>query len=630
MIRLIHHSSNMSLNILPESTAFPGADIPDPFSALNTPMDDKTRAKKIATGKKILHDFRMTRKIPLNDGGAQTDTPAQDTDSSVFANHRLPLTPSTDPVSQPIRPDLRNPVSDRLQHDYSGLTETKSRLRTDTILSSGDKYVITFRGNARFLAHNNFQHYTDNENMQLVDIRSLITAILDDIHVSNIIFYAAMCPSVSTQLEDSYLPLPQLNRLCLSLTAKAMHVDVISSTGQSLPLGMLSVAKVGDLPSNNVTHREAYYYTPSWYQEVSVIGIPPRLPAVTVPTDSYFRVTFTRNTNVRVHDQIQHFSSTSTIYHIQTWLSEILNTVYDAPLVYPETQLHFLKNDPVLASTNLSDLMSMQAGVSLHVLSKSPLIHTDASEVTRIFFGHYTIHHCNASLNGREHIHLFDRREQLDSSAVRISQAEISTTVPFRLRTPGYDTDRLNFHAYVIRFCTVLPDSHPSWPRYSSFEYLEFDNKRGFRHIRWLISQTTAINNSQINLHCPSQPRFRTRVQSSNTMGDLCDLFAHTRDQNISVVAEPMRGVQHTLGYLTVERVGTLRPQMQPPYLTGTLRFVESYADYDDSGVYCDTLSPQIPQLLDTVFEIALYLPYMSNIITKDILGSSMISDIMT
>ena len=84
MIRLIHHSSNMSLNILPESNAFPGADIPDPFSALNTPMDDKTRAKKIATGKKILHDFRMTRKITLNDGGTQTDTPAQDTDSSVL------------------------------------------------------------------------------------------------------------------------------------------------------------------------------------------------------------------------------------------------------------------------------------------------------------------------------------------------------------------------------------------------------------------------------------------------------------------------------------------------------------------------------------------------------------------
>ena len=70
------------------------------------------------------------------------------------------------------------------------------------------------------------------------------------------------------------------------------------------------------------------------------------------------------------------------------------------------------------------------AGVSLHVLSKSPLIHTDASEVTRIFFDHYSIHHCNASLNWREHIHLFDRREQLDTGAVRISQADISTTVP--------------------------------------------------------------------------------------------------------------------------------------------------------------------------------------------------------
>ena len=435
---LHHHLSSVFPNILVQSPELPRDDIHDPFSDLNTPLEDQNRAKKIATGRKLLHDFR-TRKLTLPDGETETDSPDQDPlNSSVFDNNRLPF-------SQPVTDDLRNSVSDGFQHDYSRLPQTKSRLRPDTILSSGDTYVITFRGNAHFLSHNNFQHYTDNEHMQLIDIRSLITAILNGPHVSHIMFYAAMCPSVSTQLEDLYLLLPQLNTLCLSLTAKAMHVDAILSNGQSLLLGMLSVAKVGNLPSNNVPHREAYYYTPSWYQEVSVIGIPPHLPAVTVPTHSYFRVTFTRNTNVREHDQIQHFSSTSTIYHVQTWLSEILTTVYDAPLVYPETQLHFFKTDPVLASTNLSALTSMQADVSLHVLSKSPLIHTDASEVTRIFFGSYSIHHCNASLNGREHIHLFDRREQLDSSAVRISQAEISTTVPFRLRTPGYDTDRLNF-----------------------------------------------------------------------------------------------------------------------------------------------------------------------------------------
>ncbi len=78
------------------------------------------------------------------------------------------------------------------------------------------------------------------------------------------------------------------------------------------------------------------------------------------------------------------------------------------------------------------------------------------------------------------------------------------------------------------------------------------------------------------------------------------------------------------------ERVGTLRPQLQPPYLSGTVRFVESYTDYDNSDIYCDNLIPQIPALLSTPFEIALYLPFMTRIITKDILGTCTISDIMT
>jgi hypothetical protein len=116
----------------------------------------------------------------------------------------------------------------------------------------------------------------------------------------------------------------------------------------------------------------------------------------------------------------------------------------------------------------------------------------------------------------------------------------------------------------------------------------------------------------------------------SNTLGDLCDLFGSTRDRHVSVIAEPRRGVHHPLGYLTVERVGTLRPQLQPPYLSGAVRFVESYTDYDNSGIYCDNLIPQIPALLSTTFEIALYLPFMTRIITKEILGTCTISDIMT
>ena len=231
---------------------------------------------------------------------------------------------------------------------------------------------------------------------------------------------------------------------------------------------------------------------------VQTIGIPPRLQVQHVPSDSYYRVTFARNTQVRVPDQIQHFSSTATIYDIQTWLSEFLESIYDAPMVSPETQLHFMINDPVLAMTNISQLVPIGGRMSLHVLSKSPLVRTDTSNVTRIFFGQYSIQHCTTIMNRREQVTFFDRREQDAPHPVFLSQADISTTVPFRLRTPGFDTDRPNFHAYVIRFHPVLPDSHSSTYRYSGFEYLEFNNDRGLRHLRWLISQNTAINPSKI------------------------------------------------------------------------------------------------------------------------------------
>jgi hypothetical protein len=387
---------------------------------------------------------------------------------------------------------------------------------------------------------------------------------------------------------------------------------------------------VGDPSSLPYRPRNGYYYTHSWYQAIQTIGIPPRLHNNTVSIDSYFLVTFARNTQVRIPDQNQHFSSTSTIYDIQTWISEVLGTIYEAPVVYPETQLHFLAHDPVLASTNLSNLITTGAVISLHVVSKSPLVHPDESEVTRIFFGQYTLQPCTNFLNGREQVNFFDRREQLGSNSVRISQADISPTVPFRFRSPGFDTDRPNFHAYVIRFCPVLPTSHPSSQRYSGFEYLEFNNARGLRHIRWLISQNTAINPSKIQFYSTTRRELHHPINSSRTLRKLCDIFAHTRDDHVTVVTEPSRGMRSPLGIITVERVGTLRPQMQPPYLSGNVRFVESYADFDQNGIYSDNLIPQIPSMLTTVFEIALYLPFMTDIITKDIMGNSTISEIMS
>ena len=166
--------------------------------------------------------------------------------------------------------------------------------------------------------------------------------------------------------------------------------------------------------------------------------------------------------------------------------------------------------------------------------------------------------------------------------------------------------------------------------RTPSFEYLEFDNRRGIRHICWLISQTTAIATSHIQVYSAQHNRLGYQVNCSKTLADLCDIFSSAQNTQIYVCAEPPRGIRRDLGILTVERVGTLRPQLQPPYLTGTVRPIESFTDYDHTGLYYDHMFPRSPSLISAIFEISLHLPFMQNVITTDILGSSSISDIMT
>ncbi len=89
------------------------------------------------------------------------------------------------------------------------------------------------------------------------------------------------------------------------------------------------------------------------------------------------------------------------------------------------------------------------------------------------------------------------------------------------------------------------------------------------------------------------------------------------RDDHIRVYAEPTQGIHHTLGIITVERVGTLRPQLVIPYLTGNVRFLESYADYHDSVHYYDHLQQQIPNMQSDIFEILLQLQFLSEVFTQ-------------
>jgi hypothetical protein len=463
------------------------------------------------------------------------------------------------------------PIQDPLSTKSSASIYSAQHHMQPLPFPDGNKYIITFRGSAQYLKHNNFQYYTDNGLMTLNDIITLVSELLVNQQAFKLVCFCMSCPSVTSQLCDSII-LQRLCQLCLSLPDRALHIDAFSHDGCRFLLGWFTVENVGDLPSIHNRPRDEYYFTPSWYQQILTIGIPPCLPTNQVHPHSYYRVTFVRNTTVQVHDQVQTFASSSTVYDIQIWLKEILSNTYHEQMVTEDTQLHFLQHHPVITSTNISSLVMGDTIVWLHVLSKSPLIVTDESEVTRIYFGKYSIQKCFGSMNGREPS-LSTRREQLHNDNIRIDQASISTTIPIRSRIAGYDTDRPNFHAYVIRFCSVLPADTQQSLRTPSFEYLEFDNHRGIRHLCWLISQTTAIATSHIQVYSTQHPRLGSQVNASRTLADLCDIFSGAQNAHIHVCAEPPRGVHRDLGIITVERVGTLRPQLQPPYLTGAVRY---------------------------------------------------------
>ena len=486
--------------------------------------------------------------------------------------------------------------------------------------------MITFRGSAQFFVHNNFQYFTDQIQMDLLQVTTLIRELMLVTVQYDLLCYASNCPSVSTQLQSLQHTLPQLCTICRTLKEGAIHLDAIQTNKVQFPIGCFTVEKVGDMPQLYTRPRDVYYYTPTWYQQVQSIGIPPRLLNSTMPNAYNYIVTFVRNTSVSIHDQVQHFPATSTIYDIQLWLSEVLTSSFHESMIYAESQLHFLDHNPVLAPINISQIVSTDTPVLITVISKSPLIHTDRSEVTRILFGQYSIQRTSANknrreqptlFNGREQTTLFNRREHSNACNVCIVQQDIMSSIPIGNKTQGFDTDRPNFHAYIIRFCAIPPDSTPTSARFASFEYLSFDNYRGIVFIRWLISQTTAIATANIQFHCDDHPNLHSQFNRSKTLGELCDICLNARNDHIRVDAEPSRGVHHSLGVITVERVGTLRPQLQPPYLTGTVRYIETYADYDDSGFYYDHLKLQSVDTKSDIFEISLQLPFLSKFLLR-------------
>jgi hypothetical protein len=158
---------------------------------------------------------------------------------------------------------------------------------------------------------------------------------------------------------------------------------------------------------------------------------------------------------------------------------------------------------------------------------------------------------------------------------------------------------------------------------------MKFDNQKGLRHIRWLISQTTAISPTNIQFRCAEYPHLSHEINCSNTLGELCGIFLCSRDAHIIVRAEPPRGRHRDLGIITVERIGTLRPQQNPPYQAAAVRFHEQYTDYDYSAFYYDRLQFTSEQTENNVFQISLQLPFHSDLIVKEFAGDITISNVL-
>ena len=185
-------------------------------------------------------------------------------------------------------------------------------------------------------------------------------------------------------------------------------------------------------------------------------------------------------------------------------------------------------------------------------------------------YGTYTINQCSSSANGQELLH---RQEPMDS--LWVSQNDITSTLPIGRCNRGFNTDQLNFHAYVIRFssCADKPAADSMESSYASFEVLKFDNQHCIHHIWWLISQTTAIATSNIIFQSNSCPRLQAQFDCSKTFGDQCDISSTALDDHVCVWAGLPWGHRRSLGILTVEHFSTCWPQMQPPYLTGNIHF---------------------------------------------------------
>jgi hypothetical protein len=182
--------SNISDNVLPQNS----------LSSLHESLDH------------LLLEIRSLRINTVTNTDAHVlqsvDTPHDTQDSSV----------------QYTSQEVRLPVTDHTSAVSSDVTPSAPQLQPVTVLSSSDKYIITFRGSAQYLAHNNFQYYTDNVNMGVDDINTLITSIFLNRQNCSLYFFSATCPSITAALHNPGVDLPALSHICSALQDKAIQI----------------------------------------------------------------------------------------------------------------------------------------------------------------------------------------------------------------------------------------------------------------------------------------------------------------------------------------------------------------------------------------------------------------------
>ncbi len=99
-----------------------------------------------------------------------------------------------------------------LQHDFAPIPDMKDNLRskvltaesTSLTVNMNDKYIITFRGCAELFGHDNFQYYTQDSSMDLLQIKNMIHSFMIDPFMMNLLLFYFTWDNEINDQEQSY------------------------------------------------------------------------------------------------------------------------------------------------------------------------------------------------------------------------------------------------------------------------------------------------------------------------------------------------------------------------------------------------------------------------------------------